>query len=472
MAASKILGRAALFGTVTAALLGSAQSAMAAPCTEAAANKCTVGVGEIKAQVSSTNGDVIDSGWMESGSIKIRAKFNLAPVGREPFVNVALPGAALVEATWSEKGFVDLKPLDGATGTMDVRYTLVPAIEANVYGIAITKSAQELINSNISGASFNYDVKASGSVPSWGLAAGTVTPQAPALDQSTIYSTAFTNLGIPSDTFTGTFYLQAATAPTFTFLAKQVSFGPSAVTAKGGTARVSVGDVDALDVSATVRGEVSYAGSLDVKPRVVADSVFGYPTYGLTKFSFSAVSKPYQGTPMPVTSNTVNLHIALPNLKVPTAPVSLGDVKSGGSAKKSVAIENTGELEAVYTVTSSDAAFKVPSGQVKLGPKSKGTIEVSFASGGGASSSTITVKSNDPDSPEQSFKIGANGADISEEETNEDGTPRKKSSADMSSDSGSGCSAAPGGAKSASGFGAAGLGLAVAAVLRMARRRR
>jgi hypothetical protein len=478
VATHRVLGRAALFGTVVAALLGSAQSASAAPCSEAAANKCTVGVGELKAQLTTGSNEVIDSGWMESGSIKVRAKFTLAPVGREPLVNVALPATALVEATWTEKGYLDLKPLDGATGKMDVRYTLVPAIEASVYGISITKNAQELINSNISGASFNYDVKASGTVPSWGFGPGQVKPPSPALDQSTIYSTSFSNLGIDSGTITGTFALQAATSPTFTFQAKEVSFGPASSTAKGAAARIAISDQDSVDVSATIRGEVSYAGTLDVRPRVTADTVYGYDTYGLTNFSFSAASKPYEGKPMAVSSNTVTLHIALPNVKVPTAGVSLGDVKSGGKAEKTISIENTGELEAVYTVQSSDPAFTVPSGQLKIAPKSKGDLKLAFTSGGGAASTTITIKSNDPDSPEQTFKVGANGADVAPDETSTDGsaTSRKSSGVDSSVSDASGCAvAAPGGANKAGngarGFEALGLGLGLAAVLRLVRRR-
>lgn len=474
-ATSRILGRAALFGTVAAALLGSASTAQAAPCTSAAANKCTVGVGEMKAQVANAFGDVIDSGWMESGKIKVRAKFNIAPIGREPLVSVTLPATALVEATWTEKGFIDLKPLDGATGKMDVRYTLLPSIEASIYGISITKDATGLINDNIQGASFKYDVKASGTVPSWGFDPGQVKTPAPALSQSTIFSLPFDDLGVDPGTVEGTLAIQAATSPTFTFKAKEVSFGPASAGAKGAAARVIASDADFLDVSATIRGEISYAGSLDVKPNVVVDSVAGYPTFGLTKFSFNTVSKAYTGAPVAVSSNTVNLHIPLPNVKVPTAPVSLGDVKSGGSASKTISIQNTGELEAVYTVTSSDASFKVPGGELKIAPKGKADLVVSYASNGGAASSTITVKSNDPDSPEQTFKIGANGADISSGEDDEDGA-RSKERVVGGIDStvvDSGCSVSPTGSRTTTpGFGLAALGLAVAAVVRGARRRR
>lgn len=473
MAASIRSGRVALFGIVVAALLGTAQSASAA-CSEAAANKCTMGVGEIKASLTTPPSDVIDSGWMESGRIKIRAKFSIGPVGREPLVNVTLPASALVEATWTEKGFIDVKPLDGATGKLDVRYTLLPSIEANVYGISITKNAQELINSNISGASFNYDIKASGSVPSWGFGLGQVKPVSPPLAQSTIYSTTFQNLGIDPGTFTGRFALQAATAPTFTFQAKEVSFGPASAKEKGAAARLVVGDQDAIDVSATIRGEVGYAGTLDVKPVVAADTIYGIDTFGFTTFSFSGVSKPYTGTPMAINSSTVNLHIPLPNLKVPSAGVSLGDVKPGSSAKKTVTIENTGELAAIYTVQSSDPSFKVPSGQVTVAPKSKSQLEISFASGEGASSATITVKSNDPDAPEQTFKIGANGADVSSEEESTDdgsGSGKRKSSYDGPITESSSCTvSAAGGARGVSGFAALGLGLGLAAVLRLRRR--
>ncbi len=472
MAASRILARAALFGTVSAALLGSASSALAAPCQQAAANKCTTGVGELKAEIKTTPGDVIDSGWMDKGQIKVRAKFQLAPVGTEPFVKVTMPASALVEATWTEKGYVDVKPLEGAAGKMDVRYTLLPALEASIYGISVNYNANELLN-RVQGASFKYDVKASGAVPAWGLDPGTLVTPGPALAQSTIYAMPFSQMSVDSGIATGTLAIQAATSPTFTFKANEVSFGPASAKAKNAPARVIVGDQDALDLSVVIRGEVSYAGQLAVKPNVVVDSVAGYPTFGLTKFSFDAVSKDYKGAPIAVSSNTVNVHIPLPNVKVPTTGISLGDVKSGGKATKKITVQNTGEMEGVFSVTSSDPAFKVSGGEVKIAPKGTADVEVSFDSSGGASSATLTFKTNDPDSPEQTLKIGANGADVSsDDDDGEGGRGGRVGGVDPTAEmQDSGCSVATPRSGRTNAFSAVALGLALAALARLTRRR-
>ncbi|HEY8073255.1 MAG TPA: choice-of-anchor D domain-containing protein, partial [Labilithrix sp.] len=149
----------------------------------------------------------------------------------------------------------------------------------------------------------------------------------------------------------------------------------------------------------------------------------------------------------------------LPNVKVPTEGVDLGDVKAGASASKTVTIQNTGEKAAVLNFKSSDAGFTVPAGPITVAPKDKYDLQVSYAGGSqGPASADIEVDSNDPDSPTQTFKIGANGADV--------GNGSNKGEADVpdgpKGDSGCGCvTAGTSSLPSWAGFGLLGLGAIV-----------
>ena len=65
------------------------------------------------------------------------------------------------------------------------------------------------------------------------------------------------------------------------------------------------------------------------------------------------------------------------------------------------------------TFKSSDAQFTVPGDTITVAPKSKYDLQIKFApTNAGSAMADITVTSNDPDSPAQTFKIGANGADV------------------------------------------------------------
>ncbi len=162
----------------------------------------------------------------------------------------------------------------------------------------------------------------------------------------------------------------------------------------------------------------------------------------------------------------MQLHIPLPNVKVPSDGLDL-------RTKHTVTIQNTGEMDAVLTFASSDAAFTVPSGQVKVA--SKGTYDLNVAySGQNASTATITVKSNDPDSPEQTFEVAANGAQLSKPNGGDGSSPSETGSdgtAGQQSTESSGCSAAPRSDAAGRSTGALlALGLALATALRRRRR--
>jgi len=422
------LGLASLLGAL--AVLATPAAGAAPTCTRDAA-RCTTGTASLKAAITTPIPTSIDSGWMEKGPIKVRARFSIDPKGTDPLVQIDMPRGAVVEASWDEPGYVTVRPVsgEGATGTINVRYTLTPSLEAGLYGVNIAYDATQLVN-KIPGARFNYDSKGSGTLVPWGFAGGEVATPKPALETSTVFSIPFSQLGVGTNIAEGTLSLQAAANPTFKFVTKQVRFDAETVTSEGASVKVPVGDNDAIDLVASIGGEISLAGNLDIRPVVKVDSVKGFSTFGFVKFGFNAVSRPIAVAPTTVAFEAQTIHIGLPNVKAPPRPVALGAVKAGGSAKKTVAIENTGELEARFTVTSSDPQFVVAGEEFRIAPKSTFDLPIAFKpSSDGPTSAKITVKSNDPDSPEQTFLIGANGADIGADADDDEesaGSGRKK----------------------------------------------
>ncbi|HEY8076130.1 MAG TPA: hypothetical protein VIF62_18520, partial [Labilithrix sp.] len=389
----RILAGFALGALVTAFAAPASADTTAAACDPSTLT-CSVGTASLKGTIKSTLGTEIDSGWMDKGDIKIRTRFTIDPSGGDPLVSVDMPTGALIDASWPNKGEIQLKTRTdkNAAGTMNVHYTLTPHLEANIYGISLDYDANSLLN-KIPGASFNYDVQAKTNLLPWGFTTTSLTMPAPALNQSTLFSLGFDQLGVDSGIAEGTLKIQAAAKPIFKYTTKEVRIGSGSVTGADGIAKIGAIDDDAMDLQAYVSGQIDLDGTLDVQPVVTVDSVAGYPTFGLVKFSFSVVTKSLAGMPAaPVSFEQVKLHIPLPNVKVPADGLDLRNAQS-------VTVQNTGEMDAMLTFTSSDPAFTVPSGQVKVTSKGTYDLKVSY-SGQNAATATITVKSNDPDSPE------------------------------------------------------------------------
>lgn len=462
------VGIASLLGAL--ATFGAARAEAGTAGCDPASLTCSVGTAGLKAQIKNQLPTTIDSGLMDKGLIKIRTRFTIDPVGTDPLLAIDMPKGALVEASWSEKGYVVVKPVteQGTQGTMSVHYTLVPSLEASIYGIGVNYNAEQLIN-KVPGAAFHYDAKAAMPILPWGFQAAALKVAAPALDSSTIFSIPFSQLGVSTSIAEGTLSIQAAASPTFTYVTKDVRLDSGSVTKADGSAKLAVADADFLDLTASVAGELALSGNLDIRPIVKVDSVDGYPTFGLVKFGFSAVSRPIGGgAPMPVAFENTQIHIPLPNVKVPTATLAMGEVKAGQQAEQTITIESTGEMGSRLEFSSSDPQFIVPSGKVLVGSKSKHQLKVVFKpSSDGAASATITVRSNDPDSPEQTFRVAANGASLDPQGGDESGNGSRPGGVKELEPppSEGGCSTAAAGGGSTSGFAAllVGLGLAVAA---------
>lgn len=468
------VGVASLLGML--ATFQAAQAKAASSC-DTSTLTCTKGTTALHGAITQRLPTIIDSGEMSKSGVTVRARFAIDPVGGDPIFDISMPTGAVVEASWSatEKGSIALHPVTdpGAQGAVKVHYTLTPSIEATLFGVTIKKDASDLIE-KIPGSSFNYDSQTTTTVAPWGFAGASAATPAPALDDSTLFSLQLSDLGIDPSIAEGILGIQAAARPTFKYTTKAVEFDSSSVASADASAKIAVGDADAIDVNAKIVGEVALDGDIDIRPVISADTIDGVPTFGLTKFSFSAVTKSFAGSePTPVAFENARIHIPLPNVKVPTSAVGVGSAKSGESVEKSVTIQNTGELGGIVRISSSDPQFVVPTGDVRIDPKGSYDLKITFQPSGDApASATITVKSNDPDSPEQTFQVGGNGASIGDDSSDDsDGTPAtKKKKAAAASDSG-GCSMAATGAGSSSTSAFAGLALALGALLAGRRRR-
>lgn len=408
----------------------------------------------------------IQTGPLGPDLAKMNVGIKLDPVkAGGPLFVVDMPKGANVEASWGTDKKIVLKAQTGSStdGLVTVRHTLTPSVDLTVKAFGLSASfsydANKLVN-KIPGASFNYDSKAQTQFAPWGFTNVDTKLSAPNLDQAKLFEMDMESLPeFVSQNFLGRFGVRAVTKPTFTYRTTKISISGADGQLSNGSSELSIpaSDGDYLEVMAAVEGTMAVSGGVGVQPFVHLDQAFGQALP--IDVGYDVYTKDFTTPATPVNFQTVLVHIPMPNVRVPSKGVDLGDVKVGGSATKKITIENTGEKEATMTFESSNKAFKVPGGSFTVPSKGKYELEVKFsADAADATSADISVKSNDADSPVQTFKIGANGADVSSPEEGEE-----SSTGAIANEDGCGCKAAghsstPGWA----GFGLLGLGAIVA----------
>lgn len=403
-------------------------------------------------------------------SVKVGASIKVDPVKNGgPLFTVDMPKGAVVQASWANDKKIVLKAANGAQtdGTVTVRHTLTPALnlEVSAFGATanFTYDATKLLNKLQdqlgANATFNYDSKAAQPFAPWGFAKVDTKLNAPSLDGSELFTLPMSILpDFISENMDGEMGVRAITNPTFSYTSKTVklSGADGMISAAGGEVSLAAVDGDFLETMVNLEGEMAVAGDMKIQPFISFTKVFN--TNISVTIPVTAYSAPYTVPATKVTFQSVIAHIPLPNVKAPRQGVDLGAVKAGGQATKTVTIDNTGEKAASLSFKSSDPAFSVPGGTITIEPKGKYELQIKFASNtAGPASSEITVLSNDPDSPEQMFKVGANGADVGAP-GEEDGLPQ----AGGEGDSGCGCkTAGTSSLPSWAGFGMLGLGAVV-----------
>ncbi|MDB4936493.1 MAG: hypothetical protein JWP87_3465 [Labilithrix sp.] len=413
----------------------------------------------------------IDTGFLGPAVAQIRAVVKIDPVkDGGPLYTIDMPKGAVVQASWAGDKKIVLKAANGSQtdGTVKVHHTLTPSLDLKVAAFGLSAQfafdASKIVN-KIPGAKFAYDSKATQQFAPWGFTTVDTKLNAPNLDNSTLFSQPFSAFGDILDpaNWAGTIGVRAATKPTFSYKTTKVMLSGAVepITGGAGEAVMDAPDGDFMDVMAQVEGEMKVAGTMDIQPFISMQKAFGYNF--TTTIAINAYSKAYTVPTSKVAFQSTIVHIPLPNVHVPSDGIDLGAVKPGGTAKKTVTIENTGEMAATMTFKSSDPSATVPSGSITVAPKSKYDLQIAASAGSsGAFMSEITVTSNDPDSPVQTFKVGGNGADVGGPEGgNEDGLPGSAPAAD------SGCGCKTAGTTTSTGgwagIGLLGLGIAVVA---------
>lgn len=479
MRANTSLRTAFRFGMMMVAATGvtfaaSQASADVSSSPSPAGNNSSTGSAALKFEYNQALPTSIDTGFFGPSAAQIKALLEVKPVkDGGPLFTVDMPKGAVIEASWSNDKKIVLKAANGSQtdGTIKVRHTLVPSmllrISAFGQSIDLDFDGSKYLN-KLPGSRFNFDSRATQPFSPWGFTQVDTKLNAPDLDNSVLFSeplSVFDNILDPTK-FAGTFGIRATTKPTFSYKTTKVMLSGSQapITSLAGESVVDAIDGDFMEVMATVEGEMKVVGAVEFQPYLSITKAFG-SSFG-TNLAFTAFKKDYTVAPQKVAFQSALVHIALPNVHAPKEGIDLGAVKAGGSATKTVTIENSGELTATMTLKSSDPQFEVPGGAVTIAPKSKSEVQIKFApNNAGSALADITVMSNDPDSPEQTFKIGANGADVGGRGGDDADLP----SSSPSADSGCGCKTA--GTTTSTG-GWAGIGLLALGITVAARRRR
>lgn len=359
-------------------------------------------------------------------SVTIGAGITIDPVKNGgPLFSVNMPKGAIVQASWGNDKKIVLKAMNGSAtdGSITVRHTLSPTLRLGVsvlginvnFAYSATELLQKLQDKLGANAQFNYDSRATQAFAPWGFAKVDTKLNAPNLEGAELFTYPMSEISFLAEhNFEGDLGVRATTKPVFSYTTKKVALSGAdgAITTQGGEVTQIAVDGDFLETMVNVEGEMNVAGDIDIQPFVSFSKV---PALGniAVDIPITAYSAAYTAKPVKCTFQSVVAHIPLPNVHAPKQGVDLGAVKAGGTATKTVTIQNSGEKAASMSFKSSNPAFTVPGGTINVEPKGSYELQVKFnADNAGPAAADITVLSNDPDSPEQMFKIGANGADV------------------------------------------------------------
>ncbi|MBX3200533.1 MAG: DUF1573 domain-containing protein [Labilithrix sp.] len=424
------------------------------------------------------------SAKLGGSTLQVQVSANLDPVAdpAKPFLSVDMKNVA-IEASWTDDKTIELVLVDNKAedGVFKVEHTLAPHVTLfiNAFGFTLTYDydAATLID-YVPGSAWNYVGKGATTFFPWALGSyGIVNVTGPALNNAQLFSIPLPAIG--DELLTGTLGLNATTSPTFNYSTTEVVLsGGDPITKDNLSWTIPTTDADFLDIPAQVKGKITYSGSLLVRPSVTITKIgsFTLPAPLTLDISAAGVSLPYESglTPIDVAFAPATFHIPLPNVKAFDS-LDLGSSDIGEPVTKQGEIKNTGELDAVLALKSSNPQFKVaPSKAMK--PKDKLDLDVTFTPASeGPQSAEITVTSNDPNEPVQIIKVsgvGTKPAAPTSPTTPGGGATDGDDDGDGAGfeprdTSGCGCRTAP----SSSGYAAlGGIGLALGAALRRRRR--
>ena len=372
----------------------------------------------------------IDTGWLPEcdppaphcGSIQFRAQIAFDPVkSGGPLYTVDMTKGTMVDARWPTTDWIDLTlpPGSPTDGSFKVAHTMTPEIGLYIDVLSFTTEiildASTIIN-YLPGAQFNYIAMNSTKFKPYGFDSVALNVNGGGnLASSVVIAVTFDQLGKLvgtggfEDYITGSFSFNAITNSDFTYQTTKVvvtgATGP--INYADGMAQVMSPDGDYLEFIAHTEGIMRYTGTIELLPVINISSVGGF---GITlNFPISVgLEFDYGQGSIPVVFPNQVVHLPLPNVFVPSTTLNFGEVDTGGKSEaKTVTIENTGELGALYEFSSDNTQFKVHTVSGQAGPDgAEFDLKVTFQpTKSGAQTGVITVKSNDPDSPVQTFNV-------------------------------------------------------------------
>ncbi len=369
---------------------------------------------------------ITPSGHCDDENIQFRAQlaFDKIKTGG-PIYTIDMKKGTKVDARWPTTDWIDLTlPSGGATdGSFKVAHTLTPEIalyiDTPVYTGEIKMDATVLVN-YLPGAQFAYTAMNSTKFKPWAFDGVTLNVKGTDLNSSKLFGITFVQiadiLGVNGidDYVDGSFSFNATTDTTFVYQTTQVNITGATVpiTSADGETQVMSPDGDYLEVQGYTKGIMRYDGTIEFLPVISIASIGGigvslnFPISVGLEMSFGSAN-------LAVTFPNELVHIPLPNVFVPSTPKNFGTVATGDKSEpQKVTVENSGELGAVLEFSSDNPQFKIVGANAwELAPDGgEYDLEVRFQpTKSGKQTGTITVTSNDPDTPIQEFSVTGYG---------------------------------------------------------------
>lgn len=429
----------------------------------------------------------IDTGWMPACSgnpppdhcsdqkIQVRAWVRFTPLASgQPVYSIDMPKLTTnMDARWPEADGITLSLANGpvGSGTFKVAHGLTPSfsvyLDTPVFTGEISIDASQILPLLPGGQPFNYTAENSTKFSTFGFGATSMTVGSTATDlkDSQLFAISFADLGKIVNVnnmdqyITGSFSFNAVTQSTFTYQTNSVivqcpdTCAP--IASQSGTTKMMGEFENAMDFLAYTKGTLRYSGNLIFEPVINITSI---GSFGIS-MSFPinvGLTVPYDSQGIPLTFPNANVHIPLPNVYMDTGVMAFAeDVQVGSQQDLKRTIENTGEMDALITeISSTSSAFKLGATSTKI-PANTGSYDLAVTfkpPKPGKYVSTITVKTNDPDTPVFTFQAtGGKGEVVPPDQdggiTSDDAgfTPDGSSGGFFNSnnDSGCGCRTSP-----------------------------
>lgn len=296
------------------------------------------------------------------------------------------------------------------------------------YGLEVV--AEALVSISVFGQNFSwtgpipyvpqvdFQVEADENFDSWAFAPGHAT-SASSMVQKLAQVSVGNIIGGAIPGIDGGFELDAQVDLTATYITDRIVIrttdgvevpGGALVQADGQSTTPAIGG-PSIDLDVNPEGHVDYDGTLHLIPAFYV-SLLGQNW-----------NIPVADVPIPFSTaqdwifEPVRVHVPLPDVLVPPTEIDFGEVLVGDELARAFDVENNGEATGyAFVMVDDPSVFSLDEPVLTLAPGTGLTSLVRFApTQGGHFEATVTVASNDPDTPSTLFKIRGDGVPLSTE---------------------------------------------------------